>query len=109
MLNNIMPMYLHAYVAGGPGSGKGTQCSKIVEDFGFFHLSTGDLLRAEVAKGTAQGKELEAIMKEGKLVPGVSWFAILHTYAINSHYNKNRCIASSLGFSIFPTKGGGGS
>ena len=59
--------------AGGPGSGKGTQCSKIVEDFGFLHLSTGDLLRAEVAKVTEQGKELEVMMKEGRLVPGVSY------------------------------------
>ena len=58
---------------GGPGSGKGTQCSNIVEDFGFLHLSAGDLLRAEVAKGTEQGKELEAAMKEGQLVPAVSY------------------------------------
>ena len=58
---------------GGPGSGKGTQCSKIVEEFGFLHLSAGDLLRAEVAKWTEQGKELAATMKEGKLVPAVSY------------------------------------
>ena len=58
-------------VLGGPGSGKGTQCTKIAEEFDFFHLCAGDLLRAEVAKGTAIGKELEATMKEGKLVPAV--------------------------------------
>ena len=57
---------------GGPGCGKGTQCSRIVEEFGFVHLSAGDLLRSEVARGTEQGKELEAAMKEGKLVPAVS-------------------------------------
>lgn len=36
------------WVLGGPGSGKGTQCAKIVEKFGFSHFSTGDLLRDEV-------------------------------------------------------------
>lgn len=33
------------FVLGGPGSGKGTQCEKMIEEFGFIHLSTGDLLR----------------------------------------------------------------
>ena len=37
------------FVLGGPGSGKGTLCSKLVEDHGFVHLSAGDLLRAEVS------------------------------------------------------------
>lgn len=37
------------WVLGGPGSGKGTQCDKIVEKYGFTHLSSGDLLRAEVS------------------------------------------------------------
>lgn len=63
--------------AGGPGSGKGTQCSKIVQEFGFLHLSAGDLLREEVAKGTEQGKQLEEIMKQGKLVPAVSIIMVL--------------------------------
>ena len=54
---------------GGPGSGKGTQCDKIVEKYGYTHLSTGDLLRDEVASGSARGKELTAIMEKGDLVP----------------------------------------
>lgn len=62
---------LHNHV-GGPGSGKGTQCNHIVKEFGFVHFSAGDLLRQEVAKGTAQGQQLEELMKEGKLVPAVS-------------------------------------
>jgi len=57
---------------GGPGSGKGTQCDKIVEKYGFTHLSTGDLLRDEVASGSERGKQLTAIMEKGDLVPLVS-------------------------------------
>jgi hypothetical protein len=40
------------FVLGGPASGKGTQCAKLVEEFGYTHISTGDLFRAEVAKVT---------------------------------------------------------
>jgi adenylate kinase len=57
------------FVLGGPGSGKGTHCSRIVSDFNFTHLSTGDLLRSEVEKGSSIGRELEEIMQQGKLVP----------------------------------------
>ncbi|CAH1989447.1 unnamed protein product [Acanthoscelides obtectus] len=57
------------WVLGGPGSGKGTQCDRIVAKYGFTHLSSGDLLRAEVASGSARGKELTAIMERGELVP----------------------------------------
>nr|BAN20878.1 hypothetical protein [Riptortus pedestris] len=57
------------WVLGGPGSGKGTQCDKIVEKYGFTHISTGDLLRNEVGSGSDRGKALESIMKEGQLVP----------------------------------------
>ncbi|KAL4553826.1 adenylate kinase isoenzyme 1-like, partial [Arapaima gigas] len=62
---------------GGPGSGKGTQCEKVVEKYGFTHLSSGDLLRAEVSSGSERGKQLSAIMQRGELVPLVSslmWF-----------------------------------
>ena len=53
---------------GGPGSGKGTQCSKLVEEYGLKHLSTGDLLREERKKGGELGDELDKIMNEGGLV-----------------------------------------
>ncbi|XP_057289382.1 uncharacterized protein LOC130612110 [Hydractinia symbiolongicarpus] len=57
------------FVLGGPGSGKGTQCAKIVEKYGFTHLSAGDLLRKEVLKGSNIGQKIDEIMKEGQLVP----------------------------------------
>merc|ERR1719431_377587 len=57
------------FVMGGPGSGKGTQCDKIVEKYGFTHLSSGDLLRSAVESGSKKGKEITAIMAAGQLVP----------------------------------------
>lgn len=81
---------LVVFVLGGPGAGKGTQCAKIVQvsaccfmrftsdctcfcdyaqEYGFVHLSAGDLLRAERASGSKDGDLIESHIKEGKIVP----------------------------------------
>jgi len=57
------------WVLGGPGSGKGTQCARLVEKYGFSHLSSGDLLRDEVNSGSDLAKQLNEIMSSGQLVP----------------------------------------
>lgn len=54
---------------GPPGSGKGTQSEKIVEKFGLIHLSTGNLLRQEIADKTPLGQEAKNFMDKGQLVP----------------------------------------
>jgi len=54
---------------GPPASGKGTVSEKLEKDFDFLHVSAGELLREEVAKGTTIGKEIDEIMKKGDLVP----------------------------------------
>jgi adenylate kinase len=54
---------------GPPGAGKGTQAAAVARDLGIPHLSTGDLLRAAVAAGTALGKEADGHMRAGRLVP----------------------------------------
>lgn len=57
------------FVLGGPGAGKGTQCEKIVSEFGYVHFSAGDLLRAERASGSKDGDLIESCITEGKIVP----------------------------------------
>ncbi|KAM3263816.1 UMP-CMP kinase 3 [Capsicum chacoense] len=57
------------FVIGGPGSGKGTQCQRIAQQFGYTHLSVGELLRQEINSGSETGSMIHSIMKEGKLVP----------------------------------------
>ncbi len=56
-------------IFGPPGSGKGTQAAHVESEFKLSHLSTGDILRAEVARGSEIGKEAERIMRVGDLVP----------------------------------------
>lgn len=68
LFNGIKPLV--AFVLGGPGSGKGTQCKLICDEFGFKHLSAGDLLRAERnLSGSQYGEMIERHIKEGKIVP----------------------------------------
>jgi len=58
------------YVLGGPGVGKGTQCANLVRDYGFVHLSAGDLLRAEQNReGSEYGDLIKQNIREGTLVP----------------------------------------
>lgn len=58
------------FVLGGPGAGKGTQCAKLVQDYGFKHLSAGDLLREEQDRpGSEFGDMIKSYIKEGTIVP----------------------------------------
>lgn len=58
------------FVLGGPGAGKGTQCQKIVDKYGFVHLSAGDLLREERSRaGSEFGDLIETYIKNGQIVP----------------------------------------
>lgn len=64
---------------GPPGAGKGTQAARLCNANGMCHLSTGDLLRSEVAAGTALGQEAEAVMNRGELVSDALVLAIVES------------------------------
>ncbi|MBO6013155.1 MAG: adenylate kinase [Bacteroidales bacterium] len=60
---------LNIVIFGAPGSGKGTQSDKIIAEYGVEHISTGDVLRAEIKAGSELGKTAAAYINDGKLVP----------------------------------------
>ena len=60
---------LNIVIFGAPGSGKGTQSEKIVEKYGINHISTGDVLRAEMKNGTELGKTAKGYIDQGQLIP----------------------------------------
>lgn len=60
---------LNLVLFGPPGAGKGTQSEKLIQRYRLIHLSTGDLLRAERKAGTELGKEADAYISRGELVP----------------------------------------
>lgn len=56
-------------IFGAPGSGKGTQSDKMIEKYGFGHISTGDVLRSEIKNGTELGKTAKQYIDQGQLIP----------------------------------------
>ena len=60
---------LNIVIFGAPGSGKGAQSERIVEKYGINHISTGDVLRAEIKNGTELGKTAKGYIDQGQLIP----------------------------------------
>ncbi|XP_033115064.1 UMP-CMP kinase-like isoform X2 [Anneissia japonica] len=80
---------LAAFVLGAPGAGKGTQCAKIVEEFGYVHLSAGDLLRAEKNKeGSEYGELIQSHIKNGSIVPVAITISLLERAMDESSVKK---------------------
>ena len=69
---------------GPPGAGKGTQAVKIAEKFGWNHVSTGDILRAEVSQGTPLGLKVKAVMEAGHLVSDDLLIEIMESVFVNN-------------------------
>ena len=64
-------------IFGAPGSGKGTQSDKLIEKYGLNHISTGDVLRAEIRKGTELGMTAQQYIDNGQLIPDSLMVSIL--------------------------------
>lgn len=71
---------LNIILSGAPGSGKGTQSELIVKKYGLQHLSTGDVLRAEIATGSALGQQIDALISKGNLVPDDMMYGVIENY-----------------------------
>ena len=69
---------------GPPGSGKGTQSEKLIEKYGWVHLSTGNLLREEIANQTPLGLEAKSFMDKGQLVPDEVVIGMIR-HALDTH------------------------
>jgi adenylate kinase len=81
-----MVQRVHLIFIGAPGSGKGTQAQNLVKNLGFKHISTGDLLRAEIAKASELGKRVTKIMESGNLVDDATVLELLEANIdLNSH------------------------
>ena len=74
---------LNIILCGAPGSGKGTQSGFIVDKYGLQHLSTGDVLRAEIATGSELGKKIDALISKGNLVPDEMMYGVIENYIAN--------------------------
>ena len=60
---------MNIVIFGAPGSGKGTQSALLIEEYGYYHISTGDVLRAQIAQGTELGKIAESYISKGQRIP----------------------------------------
>lgn len=78
---------LNIILCGAPGSGKGTQSGFIVDKFHLNHLSTGDVLRAEIKSGSKLGQEIDALISKGNLVPDDMMYGVIDHYI--AHLSKD--------------------
>ena len=74
---NIIIRMKNIVIFGAPGSGKGTQSDLIIENYGLEHISTGDVLRNEIKKGTELGKTAQGFIDKGQLIPDDLMVSIL--------------------------------
>lgn len=84
-------------VFGAPGSGKGTQSARLINEYGLYHISTGDLLRGHIARGTELGKIADSYISKGNLIPDDLMIQIL-----SDELDTNKETAKGVIFDGFP-------
>lgn len=76
---------------GAPGCGKGTQAQRLKEHYGIEHVSTGEVIRGEIARGTELGRSMESYIKAGKLAPDQIVIGMIANY-VAEHRDAKGCI-----------------
>ena len=76
---------------GAPGCGKGTQAQRLKEHYGIDHVSTGEVIRDEIRRGTELGRSMEEYIREGKLAPDEIVIGMIEHY-VTEHMNARGCI-----------------
>ena len=88
---------LNIVISGAPGAGKGTQSKLIAQKYRLMHLSTGDILREEITKGTVVGKTADALISKGNLVPDDLIIDLL-----NQKFQEHKHFYKGFIFDAFP-------
>ncbi|MCR2029416.1 adenylate kinase [Alistipes timonensis] len=76
---------------GAPGCGKGTQAQRLKERYGIDHVSTGEVIRDEIRRGTELGRSMEEYIREGRLAPDEIVIGMIEHY-VTEHMNARGCI-----------------
>ena len=85
-------------IFGGPGSGKGTQSDKLISHYNLFHISTGEVLRDHISRGTELGNTANSYISKGKLIPDDLMVSILEQVLIDNA----QAVADGVIFDGFP-------
>ncbi|MBD5182985.1 MAG: adenylate kinase [Bacteroidales bacterium] len=81
---------MNIVIFGAPGSGKGTQSEKLIEKYGLHHISTGELLRDHIAKGTNIGKLADSYISNGQLIPDEVMIEVLENEFKENAHNTSK-------------------
>ena len=89
---------LNIVIFGAPGSGKGTQSDRLIDEYGLHHISTGEVLRDHIARGTELGKIADSYISKGQLIPDDLMIRVL-AHALDNNPDKT---AKGVIFDGFP-------